>query len=113
MDQLHIRRQVLETMFNRRKAQLEQCLALAILAADLRELEETVHHRRDMLLNSNQLGKDYTSSHVLYYKNLAIHFPLNVNLTCLSLLLLTPLIYVTQRFIIRMFETKQTRKHVL
>lgn len=34
LDELHLKRQVLEGTFNRRKTQLEQCLALAILAAD-------------------------------------------------------------------------------
>lgn len=56
MDALHVRRQVLELTFTRRKTQLEQCLALAILAADLRELEETVGERRELLTNTYQLG---------------------------------------------------------
>lgn len=57
LDELHVKRQILEATFNKRKTQLEQCLALAILAADLRELEDTVHDRRELLTNSNQLGK--------------------------------------------------------
>lgn len=59
MDQLHVKRQVLELTFIRRKTQLEQCLALAILASDLRELEDTVMERRDLLLSTDQLGKQY------------------------------------------------------
>lgn len=57
MDELHVRRQVLEFTFTKRKTQLEQCLALAMLAADLRELEETVSERRELLTNTYQLGK--------------------------------------------------------
>lgn len=57
LDDLHIKRQILEASFSKRKTQLEQCLALAILAADLRELEDTVHDRRDLLANSNHYGK--------------------------------------------------------
>lgn len=59
MDELHVRRTVLETTFTRRKDQLEQCLALAVLAADMRELEETVCERRELLVNTDQLGKYY------------------------------------------------------
>jgi titin len=61
MDKLHLKRQILEATFNRRKTQLEQCLALAILAADLRELEDAVRERRELLANTHQLG-DSTSS---------------------------------------------------
>lgn len=56
MDQLHLKRQVLEATFNRRKTQLEQCLALAILAADLHELDDTVHERSRLLASTDQLG---------------------------------------------------------
>lgn len=57
LDELHLKRQILEATFNRRKTQLEQCLALALLAADLRDLEDTVHNRCELLANSNQYGK--------------------------------------------------------
>lgn len=57
LDELHLKRQVLEATFNRRKSQLEQCLALAMLASDLRELEDIVNDRRELLSNSRQLGK--------------------------------------------------------
>nr|CAI5864925.1 unnamed protein product [Callosobruchus analis] len=69
MDELHLKRQVLETTFNRRKTQLEQCLALAILASDLRELEETIHQRRDLLANSNQLGDSSSSAELLLHEH--------------------------------------------
>lgn len=51
-----MKRQILETTFNRRKTQLEQCLALALLAADLKELEDVLDDRRNLLANSVQLG---------------------------------------------------------
>lgn len=60
MDQLHVKRQTLEITFVRRKAQLEQCLALAILAKDLKELEETVNERRELLTNTYQLGMTFS-----------------------------------------------------
>lgn len=56
MDELHVKRQILEATFLRRKTQLEQCLALAILASDLKQLDEIVQERQLMLSNSNQLG---------------------------------------------------------
>lgn len=58
MDELHVKRQVLEGTFLRRKTQLEQCLALALLAADLRELEDTVIDRRNLFSNTDQFGKN-------------------------------------------------------
>lgn len=57
LDELHARRQVLEVTFNRRKTQLEQCLALAILASDLKELENALQEGRELLKNTDQLGK--------------------------------------------------------
>lgn len=72
LDELHLKRQVLEGTFNRRKTQLEQCLALAILAADLRELEDAVHKKRDLLANSNQLGKSFYI--IIFFLNCCIFF---------------------------------------
>lgn len=57
MEELHLKRRVLEATFMRRKTQLEQCLALALLAADLRELEDTVSDRRNLLANTDHYGK--------------------------------------------------------
>lgn len=57
MDDLHVKRQDVEAIFNKRKLQLEQCLALAILAADLRELEDFVNNCRNRLANADQLGE--------------------------------------------------------
>lgn len=57
LDDLHMKRQYLELSWQSRKTQLEQCLALAILARDLRELEEIVTERKNMLINTDHLGK--------------------------------------------------------
>ncbi|KYB28240.1 SEC14 domain and spectrin repeat-containing protein 1-like Protein [Tribolium castaneum] len=65
MDQLHLKRQVLEATFNRRKTQLEQCLALAMLAADLHELDDVVHERRRLLASTDQLGDSISSAELL------------------------------------------------
>ncbi|CAG9864548.1 unnamed protein product [Phyllotreta striolata] len=69
LDELHLRRQVLEGTFCRRKTQLEQCLALAILAADLRELEGAVQNRRELLTNSNQYGDSSSSAELLLHEH--------------------------------------------
>ncbi|KAG5897357.1 hypothetical protein JTB14_030240 [Gonioctena quinquepunctata] len=69
MDELHVRRQTLEITFNSRKTQLEQCLALAILAADLRELEDAVQNRRELLANSNQYGDSSSSAELLLHEH--------------------------------------------
>lgn len=57
LDDLHMKRQYLEVSWQSRKTQLEQCLALAMLARDLRELEDTVADRRNILANTDHLGK--------------------------------------------------------
>lgn len=67
LDDLHIRRQYLELSWQSRKTQLEQCLALAMLAKDLRELEEIVNERREMLANTDHLGKRTTFIIALQY----------------------------------------------
>ncbi|XP_066257895.1 uncharacterized protein [Euwallacea similis] len=69
LDDLHVKRQVLETMFNRRKIQLEQCLALALLAADLKELEEILQERRNLLSHSSQLGDSSSSAELLLHEH--------------------------------------------
>ncbi|KAL3275186.1 hypothetical protein HHI36_019955 [Cryptolaemus montrouzieri] len=69
LDELHVRRQDVEATFNRRKLQLEQCLALAILAADLRELEEIVITCRNRLANADQLGDSTSSAELLQHEN--------------------------------------------
>ncbi|CAG9824336.1 unnamed protein product [Phaedon cochleariae] len=69
LDGLHVKRQILEATFNRRKTQLEQCLALAILAADLRELEDTIQNRRELLANSNEQGDSSSSAELLLHEH--------------------------------------------
>lgn len=57
MEALHDRRNLLDLSWESRKSQLEQCLALAFLARDLRELEDILSQRRETLVNNDQLGK--------------------------------------------------------
>lgn len=57
LDDLHVKRQLLELSWQTRKTQLEQCLALALLAKDLRELEDRVSESRELLANTDHLGK--------------------------------------------------------
>lgn len=57
LDELHLKRQIIELSWQTRKTQLEQCLALALLAKDLRELEDAVSESRELLSNSDHLGK--------------------------------------------------------
>lgn len=49
LEQLHDRRNVLEQVWQSRKMQLEQCLALAILMRDLNELEHTLATNKQAL----------------------------------------------------------------
>ncbi|KAF5301257.1 hypothetical protein FQR65_LT00957 [Abscondita terminalis] len=69
LDQLHGRRQVLEITFTRRKTQLEQCLALAILASDLREVEDTLKEKHEILRNTDQLGDSSSSAELLQHEH--------------------------------------------
>ncbi|KAK9882439.1 hypothetical protein WA026_021470 [Henosepilachna vigintioctopunctata] len=69
LDELHCKREDVEAIFNRRKLQLEQCLALAILAADLRQLEEAVNNSRNRLANADQLGDSMASAELLQVEN--------------------------------------------
>uniref|UniRef100_A0A6P7GQF3 Uncharacterized protein LOC114339555 n=1 Tax=Diabrotica virgifera virgifera TaxID=50390 RepID=A0A6P7GQF3_DIAVI len=69
LDELHIKRQILEGTFNSRKTQLEQCLALAMLAADLKELEDALQNRRELLSNSNQYGDSSSSAELLLHEH--------------------------------------------
>lgn len=65
MERLHYRRQALETIFTQRKIQLEQCLALAMLSFDLRQLQDTIAQRKDTLTASDQLGDSVSSAELL------------------------------------------------
>ncbi|XP_031348623.1 titin isoform X3 [Photinus pyralis] len=69
LDQLHAKRQLIEITFSKRKAQLEQCLALAILASDLREVEDTLKEKRNILRNTDQLGDSSSSAELLQHEH--------------------------------------------
>ncbi|XP_050302710.1 titin-like isoform X2 [Anthonomus grandis grandis] len=69
LDELHIKRQILETMFTKSKTQLEQCLAIAILAADLKELDQIIRDRSNLLASSNQLGDSSSSAELLLHEH--------------------------------------------
>lgn len=55
LEDLHDRRNVLEQIWQSRKMQLEQCLALAILTRDLDGLEHTLAANKQALDNANHL----------------------------------------------------------
>ncbi|XP_033332507.2 uncharacterized protein LOC117223969 isoform X2 [Megalopta genalis] len=69
LEELHDRRQLIETSFRSRKTQLEQCLALALLATDLRDLEEILNDRIAALSSScDQLGDSASSAELLLFE---------------------------------------------
>lgn len=60
---------MIEISFKNRKTQLEQCLALALLATDLRNLEDTLDARITALsASSDQLGDSSASAELLFYE---------------------------------------------
>jgi len=69
LEELHDRRRLIETIFRSRKTQLEQCLALALLATDLRNLEEILNDRIAALEGScNQLGDSVSNAELLLFE---------------------------------------------
>lgn len=69
LEELHDRRQLIETSFRNRKTQLEQCLTLAMLATDLRDLEEILNDRIVALEGScDQLGDSVSSAELLLFE---------------------------------------------
>ncbi|XP_018360288.1 PREDICTED: titin isoform X3 [Trachymyrmex cornetzi] len=69
LEELHDRRRLIETTFLSRKTQLEQCLALALLATDLRNLEEILNNRIVALEGScNQLGDSVSNVELLLFE---------------------------------------------
>ncbi|XP_018338023.1 PREDICTED: titin-like isoform X4 [Trachymyrmex septentrionalis] len=69
LEELHDRRRLIETTFRSRKIQLEQCLALALLATDLRNLEEILNDRIVALESScNQLGDSVSNVELLLFE---------------------------------------------
>lgn len=69
LEELHDRRRLIEASFRSRKTQLEQCLALALLATDLRELEEILNDRIAALASScDQMGDSASSAELLLFE---------------------------------------------
>ena len=63
---LHDRRRLIEVSFKSRKNQLDQCLALALLATDLRNLEDVLNVRVSSLsTTSDHLGDSSASAELL------------------------------------------------
>lgn len=66
LEQLHDRRNILEVAWQTRKVQLEQCLALAIFAKELNELESMLRLRQNDVHGVPNLGdSEVTASHLL------------------------------------------------
>lgn len=69
MEDLHDKRRLIEASFRSRKTQLEQCLALALLATDLRDLEEILNDRIAALSSTcDQLGDSSSSAELLLFE---------------------------------------------
>ncbi|XP_033210464.1 titin isoform X2 [Belonocnema kinseyi] len=69
LEELHDRRRLIEVSFKSRKTQLEQCLALALLATDLRELEDILNIRITALSStSDHLGDSSASAELLLFE---------------------------------------------
>nr|CAD7442107.1 unnamed protein product [Timema bartmani] len=70
LEELHDRRRALELSWQSRKTQLEQCLALALLASDLHELEDYLSVRKEALSrSSDQLGDSSSSTELLLHEH--------------------------------------------
>ncbi|XP_046754019.1 uncharacterized protein LOC124416756 isoform X6 [Diprion similis] len=69
LEALHDKRRLIELSFQCRKTQLEQCLALALLATDLRDLEDILNDRIAALASSSdQLGDSSASAELLLFE---------------------------------------------
>ncbi|XP_063986915.1 muscle M-line assembly protein unc-89 isoform X2 [Diachasmimorpha longicaudata] len=74
LEEIHEQRKKTEIHFNTRKLQLEQCLALAILATDLRNLEIFLNDKIcEYNSISHQLGDSSTNTEVLLLKMIEYH----------------------------------------
>ncbi|RZF43972.1 hypothetical protein LSTR_LSTR013423 [Laodelphax striatellus] len=70
LENLHDRRRLLEVSYNERKIQLEQCLTLALLTIDLRQLEGILEKRQESLARSrDELGDSEASSQLLLHEH--------------------------------------------
>lgn len=66
LEELHDRRRTLEVSWQTRKTQLEQCLALALLATDLRLLETAYAERMEAAQrHTAELGDSAASAQLL------------------------------------------------
>lgn len=69
LEELHDKRRRIELTFCSRKTQLEQCLALGLLATDLRDLEEILNARVRALASGGQhLGDSEASAELLLHE---------------------------------------------
>lgn len=69
LEELHDTRRLIERSFRSRKTQLEQCLALALLATDLRDLEEILNDKIATLENSSdKLGDSLSGAKLLLFE---------------------------------------------
>lgn len=70
LENLHDRRKLLEIAWQSRKTHLEQCLALALLASDLKGLEEILIIRKEAVTSvSDQLGNSSASAELLLHEH--------------------------------------------
>jgi hypothetical protein len=70
LENLHDRRKLLEIAWQSRKTCLEQCLALALLASDLKALEEILIIRTESVTGgSDQLGNSSASAELLLHEH--------------------------------------------
>ncbi|KAF4518527.1 hypothetical protein B566_EDAN004271 [Ephemera danica] len=69
LEALHDRRRALDAAWARRKAELEQALALAMLAAELASLDATLRVRHEALARSDQLGDSASSAELLLHEH--------------------------------------------
>ncbi|KAK6627495.1 hypothetical protein RUM44_009973 [Polyplax serrata] len=65
LENLHDRRKQIEVIWQARKTQVEQCLALALLAIELLEIENLLKARRESLTKNKQLGDSKASAQLL------------------------------------------------
>jgi hypothetical protein len=81
LENLHDRRKLLEIAWQSRKTHLEQCLALALLASDLKGLEEILIVRKEAVTGgSDQLGNSSASAELLLHEHKKLLPEAKVNL---------------------------------
>lgn len=65
LEGLHDRRKEIELIWQSRKTQVEQCLALALLATELLDVENMLKTRKDYLLKNSDLGDSKMTAKIL------------------------------------------------